>query len=204
MATTDTDLVTRMKRTLSLEGEEVGKLADSIDFDQLSRFVDIIAAGKGNLLLTACGTSAMAAKKAMHTLNVIGVPAFFLSPSDATNGALGAVRKDDVVVYVSKGGTTAELLSFLPNLKEKGCTIVTVTEKTESPLAKAADLVVRVHVEAESDRFNMLATASTLAVIATFDAAAIALMERGRFSKEQFLENHPSGDVGDRLKDGRA
>ena len=47
----------------------------------------------------------------------------------------------------------------------------------------------------------MLATASTMAVIAVFDAICIAVMEQKSFSKEGFALNHPGGAVGERLKD---
>ncbi|WP_307739958.1 hypothetical protein [uncultured Parolsenella sp.] len=49
-----------------------------------------------------------------------------------------------------------------------------------------------------------LATASTLANFAAFDAIAISLMADEGFTKEEFLTNHPSGDVGQRLAEGRA
>jgi D-arabinose 5-phosphate isomerase GutQ len=56
-----------------------------------------------------------------------------------------------------------------------------------------------VSIEKEADEFNMLATTSTLAVIALFDALSIAVMQLTGFSKEQFAIIHPSGAVGDRL-----
>lgn len=37
----------------------------------------------------------------------------------------------------------------------------------------------------------MLATASTLAVIAVFDAVSISLMEEKQFTKEHFYRIHP-------------
>ena len=45
----------------------------------------------------------------------------------------------------------------------------------------------------------MLATASTMAVTAVFDAIAIAVTRIRGYSKKQFLLIHPGGDVGDRL-----
>ena len=48
--------------------------------------------------------------------------------------------------------------------------------------------------------FNMLATASTLAVIAVFDAVCIALMHLTGYTREQFAVIHPSGAVGARLQ----
>ncbi|MFR3116949.1 MAG: hypothetical protein ACLTOJ_05745 [[Clostridium] symbiosum] len=48
----------------------------------------------------------------------------------------------------------------------------------------------------------MLATASTLAVIAVFDAVSISLMEEKQFTKEHFYRIHPGGGVGKRLAEG--
>ena len=38
-----------------------------------------------------------------------------------------------------------------------------------------------------------------LATISVFDAIAIYIEKNSAFSQKVFLENHPSGDVGDRL-----
>ncbi|WAZ54953.1 hypothetical protein O0957_05770 [Lactobacillus crispatus] len=66
-------------------------------------------------------------------------------------------------------------------------------------LAKAANMIVKVKVDQEIDEFNMLATTSSLAVISLFDVVACILMKKKNFNKKNFLANHPSGDVGERL-----
>lgn len=193
-----------LEYVVNAEGEELIKLAKRLDLDVLDDLTTRIAECKGAVFFTGCGTSAQAARKITHTFQVIGQRAFYLNPSDAVHGGLGAVHEGDIVVIISKGGTTKELTSFLPNLKEKHVTIVAVGEKPESPIGQAADVFVKVKVDREPDEYNMLATASTMAVIATFDAVAINLMRESGFSKQAFLVNHPSGDVGDRLAAGRA
>ena len=62
--------------------------------------------------------------------------------------------------------------------------------------------VVRVEGEVLIRLSDELDTASTLAAIAVFDAIAISLMGEEGFSKDEFLANHPSGDVGRRLAEG--
>ena len=192
-----------LRRVIEAEAEQVARLAQTIDYEALGKLRDLIAGCEGSVFITGCGTSAMAARKAVHTLSVIGRRAFYLNPSDAVHGELGVVRAGDVVIVISKGGATAELVSFLPNLAEKGAVVVGVGEHPESPIGQVSDLFLRVEIEREPDPFNMLATASTLAVIAALDAVAIDLMEGEEFSREAFLENHPSGDVGERLAQGR-
>jgi D-arabinose 5-phosphate isomerase GutQ len=114
---------------------------------------------------------------------------------------LGLVQPGDVVIAISKGGVTRELLNLVPASKTKQAFLIAVTENPDSPLARAADLLLRVKVEREPDPFNMLATASTLAVIAVFDAVCIALMHQTGYTREQFAVIHPGGAVGERLLD---
>ena len=45
----------------------------------------------------------------------------------------------------------------------------------------------------------MLATTSTMAVAAVFDAVCIALMEYTGYTRERFAVIHPGGAVGERL-----
>ena len=51
-------------------------------------------------------------------------------------------------------------------------------------------------VERESDKYNMMATASYMATIALCDALLVALMEETDYKKEQFAPIHPGGAVG--------
>lgn len=48
----------------------------------------------------------------------------------------------------------------------------------------------------------MTTTASTLSMIACFDALAIEVMKKNRFTKEEFSVNHPSVAVGARIQSG--
>ena len=168
-------------------------------FDQC---VARLAACTGRILTTGCGTSAAAAKKIAHSLCCIERPAAFLAPGDAVHGGLGLVQANDVVIAISKGGSTPEITHMLPAIKTKKAFLIGVTENGESVLAKQSDLWLRVKVEREPDPFNMLATASTMAVIAVFDAVCIALMRTTGYTREQFTVIHPGGAVGRRLARG--
>ena len=160
----------------SIEAEQVSRLAQSIPGEAFCELVRLIAGCTGRVLLAGCGTSAAAAKKIAHSLCCVECPAVFLDPADAVHGGLGLLQGEDVLILVSKGGNTAELLPLARVCREKGARLVAVTENPESKLAKLCDLTVLVKVEREPCPFNMLATASTLAVIALFDAVCIVLM----------------------------
>ena len=174
-------------------------LARVVDRAAFLRCVAALANCRGRVLVAGCGTSAAAARKIAHSLCCIERPAAFLAPGDAVHGGLGVVQRGDVVVLISKGGNTREIVQMLPALAAKHVLVIGVTEAPDSLLGRAAGLRLRVRVRREPDPFNMLATASTLAVIAVFDAVCIALMQATGYTREQFAVIHPGGAVGERL-----
>ena len=188
-----------IKSVIEAESDELKKLTESLDYAVVNTLINKIQNNKGNVFVTGCGTSAMAAKKIVNTMQVVNQRIVYLNTSDAVHGGIGAIEKDDIVIMISKGGSTNELCSFLENLKSKAAFIVYVGENGDSKIGKSADLFLNIKIEKEPDEYNMLATASTLAVISVFDAIAIYIERNSSFSQKVFLENHPSGDVGDRL-----
>jgi KpsF/GutQ family protein len=188
-----------VKATLAIEAQSVAALAEQLDMAAVTKVVEAIATCTGRVVTTGCGTSAAAAKKIAHSLCCIERPALFLSPADAVHGGLGVVQPGDIVIAISKGGNTRELLNMLDAFSTKKATLVGVTENPESILARQSTILLKVKVAREPDQFNMLATASTMAVIAVFDAICIALMQRTGYTREQFAVIHPGGAVGERL-----
>ncbi|BEU86715.1 SIS domain-containing protein [Selenomonas sp. TAMA-11512] len=194
----------KIASVIQLAGEEILKLVDKIDYDVAAKLEErILQHPEKSIFFTGCGTSGKGAQKIVHTFRVVNLPASYIDPSDAVHGGLGVVREGDMLVIISKGGNTKELTSFLDNLAAKKVFIVAVTENEDSAIAKAADLIFKITVDRESDVFNMIASASTLAVMAVFDAIAVDLMKDMGFTKEELLINHPSGLVGDRLQEER-
>lgn len=197
------DIWQKAMQVWSVASAELARLASTLDSVSFIRLVEVLGGTTGRIAVGGVGTSGAAAKKIAHSLCCIERPAYFLSPGDAVHGALGAVQEGDPVILISKGGGTREIVNLLPSLRTKKAFIVGVTEKEDSPLARAADLVIKVRIEREADEFNMLATTSTMAVTAVFDAVCIALMAYTHYTREQFAVIHPSGAVGERLLEGK-
>lgn len=197
--TSKESLRSEIERTITMEAESIKALKETLDMEMVAEAVRVIGDCKGKIIVSGCGTSAMAAKKIAHSLCCIERPALFLSPADAVHGALGLLQPGDVFILISKGGNTAELTQMIPACKTKKGILIGVSENPDSVIAKEADIYLKVKVEKEPCRFNMLATASTLAVISTFDAICIALMQYTGYTREQFAVIHPGGAVGDRL-----
>ncbi len=161
---------------------------------------ELILGCKGRIATMGMGTSSVAARKIAHMLCVANMPSFFVSAGDAAHGALGSVQEGDIVIAVSKGGNTEELVNLIDSLKQKRVTLVVVTQNPASQLALAADLVLQLSIK-ESDHKRMLPTASILCIIAIFDALTDELTKRPAFTEEIFYLNHNHGAVGSLLKE---
>lgn len=196
---TDTEILSEVKRSLEIEARSISDLYGDMDGQAVLAVAKALESCRGRVIMSGCGTSAMAAKKISHSLNCIGIPSAFLTPSDAVHGGLGLLQKEDALILISKGGNTGELVRLIPACKAKGAQLIGVSENPDSAIAVNADIYLRVAVEKEPCRFNMLATASTLAVIAVFDSICIALMQMTGYTREQFALIHPAGAVGERL-----
>ena len=199
----DDKLWDSINNTLEIEANSILELKRILRKESLIQIINLLANCKGRILVSGCGTSAQAAKKIAHSLCCIERPSMYLNPSDAVHGGLGILQSQDIIILISKSGNTKELLNLIPASKEKGAVIIGVTENEESNLAKKSDVLLQIRVSKEPDPFNMLATASTLSVIAVFDAICICLMICTSYTKEKFAIIHPSGAVGERLLSGQ-
>ena len=198
----DNEILAEVNRTITMEADELRALTSELDGEKVVAVAKALMNCRGKVILSGCGTSAMAAKKIAHSLNCIEIPALFLAPSDAVHGGLGVLQEEDVLILISKGGNTQELVNLIPACRTKQALLIGVSENPDSAIAREADIYLRVKVAREPCRFNMLATASTLAVISVFDSICIALMQMTGYTREQFAVIHPSGAVGDRLLHG--
>lgn len=184
---------------LTKEAEEILRLTETLDYNQVAYVAETIKNCSGKVIFSACGTSAQAARKSAHTMCCIVCPALFIPPSDALHGGLGLIRENDVLILISKGGCTREINQMIEPARKTGASVIMVTENEESKWTKGCDGILTIRVRREPDPFNMLATASTLAVIAVFDAISIWLMKEKGYTKDHFARIHPEGEVGKRL-----
>ncbi len=191
--------------TLRREADAISGLMQTLDYETLDQIAELLLAVKENkqrVITAGCGTSGTAAERIAHILSCIEVPAMFLSPADAPHGAMGLIQRGDIVVLLAKGGNTAEILNLIPCCKEKGATIIGVTHNKESALAKNCDILMLMDTGEEPDMWKMLPCASTLGVVAAWDAITHTVMRMNGFTKEQFLRIHPGGATGETLLSG--
>lgn len=192
-----------IKKVWDYEIEAIGDLKEKIAIDSVIEAIEMINTCRkngGKVVTIGSGTSSIQARKIAHNFSCIEIPALFLSTEVAIHGGSGVLQEQDLVIAFSKGGKTREILEIIPVIKQKKVKLISVTESEDSELAKAGDLLLKIKVDREADPFNMLATSSTICVLAVFDAITVLMMQQAGYKEDQFAIIHPGGSVGERLK----
>lgn len=184
--------------TLKTEAEAVLKLTEHINDDFVKVVTEILNI-KGRVIITGIGKSAIIAQKIVATLNSTGTPAIFMHAADAIHGDLGMLQSDDLVIAISKSGSSPEIKVLIPLLKQLGNKLIALVGDINSYLAKQADYILNTTVEKEACPLNLAPTTSTTAQLAMGDALAISLLECRSFSNTDFARYHPGGSLGKQL-----
>jgi D-arabinose 5-phosphate isomerase GutQ len=186
------------KEAYDIEAACISEMKAYLDDEAFGKAVELLCKAE-RIGAAGCGHSGIACQHFAHLMCCIERPARFISPAEAVHGATGFLQKGDVMVFASRGGSTKELFPIVDICKAKGVSVITITENLESPLAKLADVVLKQHVNRETDKYNMQGTTSTTALCMIFHALQTAVIEETDYQKEQFALIHPGGAVGERL-----
>jgi D-arabinose 5-phosphate isomerase GutQ len=186
------------EKSFQIESNAIKNALRAIDPDNFAKAVDKIA-GAERVGTSGCGHSGIACMHFSHSLCCIEIPSRFISPAEANHGATGFIKENDVMVLASRGGKTSELFPILNIAKEKGATVISITENLQSPLALDSDIVIKMQVGPENDKYNSQGTSSFVVLSSIFDALQVALLEEKDFKNERFALIHPGGAVGERL-----
>ncbi len=186
------------KKTITMQSEAVQQLATLLD-DDFSKAVAAIISSQGRVVVSGIGKSAIVASKITATLNSTGTPAIFMHAGDAIHGDLGTIQENDVVICISKSGSTPEIKMLVPLIKRGKNILIGMTGNPESFLGQQSDFVLNTFVAKEACPNNLAPTTSTTAQMVMGDALAICLLELKGFSSKDFAKYHPGGTLGKRL-----
>ena len=198
----DVSFTVRPSATLGIVSESgCGKTTVAMALLGFARPGTSITAGR--VVVAGMGKSGIVCQKIAATLSSTGTPAYFLHPAEALHGDIGLLVAGDVVLIVSNSGETEELVRCLELMKRVGVPIVALTGRTESTLARHADVNVDVSVAREACALDLAPTASTTASLAMGDALAVACYERRGFTAKDFAHRHPGGRLGRKVTEVR-
>lgn len=162
--------------------------------------VRLLAGASGKIITAGMGKSGAAARKLAATLCATGSPAAYLHPAEAEHGDFGLLEPGDVLILISKSGTTPELLRLAARARDLGVSRIGICGRLDTDLARLCDIALDASVEEEGDPYNLIPASSAIVATALGDALALALAGLRRFSPDDFRLLHPGGQLGRNLR----
>lgn len=166
---------------------------------QIERSLMLLLHCKGRVVVTGIGKSGLVGAKISATLSSTGTPSFFMHSTEALHGDSGAVLPGDILLAISNSGETVEVCALAQMMSDRGVPVLAMTGKSNSLLAKIADVLLDIAISHEADPLNLAPTTSTTLTLALGDAIACALMAARNFTAQDFARHHPSGALGKQL-----
>lgn len=153
----------------------------------------------GSVVVCGLGKSGIIGQKISATLASTGTPSHFLHPVEAMHGDLGRVRRHDVVLLLSYGGQTDEIVALAALLKQDRAPMIAIIGSAACDLGRIADVALEIGKVVEASPLNAAPTVSTTAMLALGDALALCIAHRRSFGAADFHRMHPAGNLGRQL-----
>lgn len=186
------------KRVLRAEADAIAEAERNLS-GGFVKAVEMVLNCKGKIVIVGIGKSGLVGRKIVSTFVSTGTPAYFLHPAEGVHGDLGILSKDDLVIAISKSGSSNELLEILPVIKRLGIPLISITSNSSSTLADKSDIVIDIGEVKEACPMGLVPTSSTAATMAVGDALAVVVFTLRGFKEEDLALVHPGGAIGRKL-----
>ena len=196
--TSPSNVISLARSVMDLESKSIKAAANKLSSSFLQA-VDMIADCKGRIVVSGMGKSGLVGRKIAATLASLGTPSLFLHPAEALHGDLGMIKDNDIVLMLSNGGETEELIRVLSHLNHFNVLSILISGNSSSTLATYCGIFIDGSVSKEACQHNLAPTCSTAVAMAIGDAIAISVSSLNGFAATDFARFHPGGSIGKKL-----
>jgi len=186
------------RKVIEAEAHAISSLTPVVD-ESFARAAEMIYACSGSCILSGIGKAGIIGQKISATLASTGTPSHFLHPAEAVHGDLGRLRKDDIVIVLSYGGETDEVIRLINLVKQLQIRLIAITGGSDSTLCKHSDIALCIGQISEACPLGVAPSVSTTCMLAIGDALAFTVMKARKFSVEDYVRFHPGGSLGTKL-----
>ena len=180
------------------EAEAIMSIESVVD-DSFAKAAEMIYSCQGSVIVSGIGKAGIIGQKISATMASVGTVSHFLHPAEAVHGDLGRLRNDDVVLVLSYGGETDEVIRLINLVKERQIKLIAITGNGDSTLSKYSDVVLCLGKMSEAGPLGIAPSVSTTCMLAVGDALAFTVMKARNFGIEDYVRFHPGGSLGAKL-----
>lgn len=186
--------------------EVVEVIRDSLDsiptqeYEQLMEECVRTLKSGGKVIASGLGKNVPICEKFVGTLNSLGIDARFLHTNSAIHGDLGIVNQKDIVLLLSKGGSTCETVKLAKYLKIRETNTWLISFEKKCKAAEIVDKQLTMRLKHEGDEWNIVPNNSTTVYLIILQGIAIEIGKRMKVALDDFKRNHPGGGIGAKLR----
>jgi len=176
------------------------KSVDTQVFEQLVEECYKTLKSGHKVIASGLGKNVPICDKFVGTMLSLGFDAGFLHTNSAVHGDMGMVKPGDLVIILTKSGSTAESV-YLADLlqKREGVNLWLLSFKHDSVLDKKIGKSLIIEMEHEGDMWNIVPNNSTTLNLIVLQAVAMTLAQKFNLTLDDFKQNHPGGAIGVQL-----
>lgn len=171
------------------------------DMDRLIAECENTLKSGHKIIASGLGKNVPICEKFEGTMLSLGLDAQFLHTNSAVHGDIGMVKPGDLVMILTKSGSTAESIYMVDLLKKrKGVNIWLLSCNEHSILADTIKKKLIIPLEHEGDPWNIMPNNSTTLYLIILQTIAMQLIKRMGITLDMFKANHPGGAIGAKLQ----
>ncbi len=186
------------RKVIEAEADAITSVKPIVDAS-FTQACEMIYNCSGSCIVSGIGKAGIIGQKISATLASTGTPSHFLHPAEAVHGDLGRLRKNDVVIVLSYGGETDEVVRLINLVKQLEIKLIAITGESDSTLCKHSDVALCMGQMSEACPLGVAPSVSTTCMLAIGDALAFTVMKARKFSVEEYVRFHPGGSLGAKL-----
>jgi len=183
------------RKTMAQHTAAIENLSEGLG-DAFWTCAQLLAGCPGLIWVTGVGTSAAVGSRFAHILTDCGARSMFLPPSDGLHGHSAVMMPDDVLVTLSRGGETGEVIGMAEIANQRQVATIAFVHNVDSTLAHICRHLLPIQSQAEFELMGFVATTSTIAYSAMCDALSAVVLEAKGYTLEELGQAHPGGAVG--------
>lgn len=193
-----------IKKYIELEVQAIQNIPiDGVIENVLEIIFDRVHQMDGKVIVSGMGKAGQIGMNISTTLSSTGTPSVFIHPCEAQHGDLGIIQKNDVLLLISNSGKTREILEFkeLADNLYNDLPLISLTGNNNSQLSKMSDECLFTGNPKEIGPFGLTPTTSTTVMTVVGDLLVVGMMEKIKFTKEEYAKRHHSGYLGKKAKE---
>jgi len=168
--------------------------------EELVHWMELRMTQRTRIITSGMGKAGQVAHAFATTLCSTGISASFMHPSEAQHGDLGIIQPGDIVFIFSNSGKTTEIVQLVDlihhNLEYRNLIVAIVGNQSYHFETQCAEVIQFGPVD-EICPLGLTPTTSTTCMSVICDMIVAGLIEKRKFTKEQYSKFHHGGYLGE-------